>query len=204
MQVEAQIQNIDVLLHCLSNTTSAPSALLQPRADSLLMLRGELVKAVQETQTGKNFVGLASPEELRELELKQKKVDEIVKALATELADEPWFNPPAQRRMLKVEKQLVEAVDVLCKHVLSVCRKEEPQFKYVRRVDMNDPADVKASGMNDGGYVRKEDDRLGDHHGISTIVMQASGCNTGKGLAEVFGPKAHCATTINRILYSMS
>eukprot|EP00930_Biecheleria_cincta_P063962 TRINITY_DN49506_c0_g1_i1.p1 TRINITY_DN49506_c0_g1~~TRINITY_DN49506_c0_g1_i1.p1 ORF type:complete len:204 (+),score=50.35 TRINITY_DN49506_c0_g1_i1:69-680(+) len=203
MQVEAQIQNIDVLLHCLSNTTSAPSALLQPRAESLLMLRGELVKVVQEMQTGKTFVALATPEELREMEVKQKKVDDIVKALATELAAEPWFNPPAQRRMLKVEKQLVEAVDVLCKHVLNVCRKEESQFKYVRRVNMNDPADVKASGMDDD-TMRKEDDRLGDHHGISTIVMTASGCTSGKGLAEVFGPKAHCANTMNRILYSMS
>ena len=102
----------------------------------------------------------------------------------------------------------------------------EKQFKYVRPVNMNDPEDVRVSGMAADPPSRVEPDRLGDHHGISAIILwlgsnwacfrlvfvwlhckllrAASGDKSGKNLSEVLGPKAHCAAAIQRILHGMS
>mmetsp|Transcript_78016 Transcript_78016/g.137476 ORF Transcript_78016/g.137476 Transcript_78016/m.137476 type:complete len:211 (+) Transcript_78016:22-654(+) len=201
-RMEAQVRVMDTLLASLRASKSVPVALLQPRAESLNSLRGQLCEALLEAKKQPGLAALGTPEEIQELASKEANLTELLQKLGLEIQAEPWFNPPAQRRLLKVERQLVECCDVLCRMLRGVCRKECGPFKCIRVVNMKDPDDVKASGM-DAEEVKREGDRLGSEHGIEKIVMTASGCS-GKGLAEVFGPKAHCATTVNRIMHCMS
>ena len=48
----------------------------------------------------------------------------------------------------------------------------EKQFKYVRLVNMKDPEDIRVSGMAADPPPRVEPDRLGDHHGLSAIILR--------------------------------
>ena len=48
----------------------------------------------------------------------------------------------------------------------------EKNLKFVRPVNMKDPEDVRVSGMSADPPSRMEPDRLGDHHGISAIILR--------------------------------
>ncbi|CAE7596101.1 unnamed protein product [Symbiodinium natans] len=123
--------------------------------------------------------------------------------MADEIASEPWHSPPAQRRLLGLERSLREAAEELARSARNL-KGPEKNFKYIRPVNMKDPEDVRVSGMAADPPSRVEPDRLGDHHGISAIILAASGDKTGRNLSDVFGPKAHCAEAIQRILHTMS
>ena len=136
----------------------------------------------------------------------------------TSQASEPWHSPPAQRRLLGLERSLREAAEELARprglglrvfqvflglsgvlRALMACRflrawgvfgrsgndhgsatrrsarnlkGPEKNFKYIRPVNMKDPEDVRVSGMAADPPSRVEPDRLGDHHGISAIILQ--------------------------------
>mmetsp|Transcript_17560 Transcript_17560/g.33033 ORF Transcript_17560/g.33033 Transcript_17560/m.33033 type:complete len:194 (+) Transcript_17560:73-654(+) len=193
MEVESNLQQIEGLLTSLS-TSSAPPVLWEPRARALREVAGELRIASQ-------TAAACDPDDA-ELCGRKAEVSKLLQQMAAEVAGEPWHNPPAQRRLLRLEQSLRDASEELSR--LTRIRGPGGQFKFIRPVNMKDPEDVRVSGMAADPPPRVEPDRLGDHHGISAIILAASGDTTGRSLSDVFGPKAHCAGAIQRILHTMS
>jgi len=197
MEVAPMMHRLEMLLKSL-DAAPAPLALITPR-------RRALEEVAEELRAAQSAAAAQEPDEESELALRNREAEvrQLLDRMMEEIAGEPWHSPPAQRRLLGLERGLREAAEELARLARNV-NGPEKNLKFVRPVNMKDPEDVRVSGMSADPPSRMEPDRLGDHHGISAIILGASGDKTGKSLSDVFGPKAHCAAAIQRILHTMS
>ncbi|CAE7221336.1 unnamed protein product [Symbiodinium microadriaticum] len=191
------MHRLEMLLKSL-DAAPAPPALLAPR-------RQALEEVAEELRAAHSAAAVPKKDEEAELALcdREAEVRQLLDRMMEEIAREPWHSPPAQRRLLGLERGLREAAEELARSARNM-NGPEKNLKFIRPVNMKDPEDVRVSGMAADPPSRMEPDRLGDHHGISAIILGASGDKTGKNLSDVFGPKAHCAAAIQRILHTMS
>eukprot|EP00933_Yihiella_yeosuensis_P068963 TRINITY_DN7502_c1_g1_i1.p1 TRINITY_DN7502_c1_g1~~TRINITY_DN7502_c1_g1_i1.p1 ORF type:complete len:204 (-),score=35.66 TRINITY_DN7502_c1_g1_i1:235-846(-) len=203
MEAANHFKELDVLLQRLRPGSSTPAILLQPRLNFVGSIRRKLQETADEPNAQERFSSSASLDEAKQLKSNEAKLLDLLKDLGKELQAEPWFNPPSQRKVLKLERHLEDLLEETSRLIRSVCRRDQGSYKTLRVVNLLDPEDVRASGLH-SGEVRREEDRLPASESITKIVHAASGCTSGQNFAEVFGPKAHCAATMNRILYSMS
>ncbi|CAE7257986.1 unnamed protein product [Symbiodinium sp. CCMP2592] len=191
------MHRLEMLLKSL-DAAPAPLALITPR-------RRALEEVAEELRAAQSARAAQEPDEESKLALRNREAEvrQLLDRMMEEIAGEPWHSPPAQRRLLGLERGLREAAEELARLARNV-NGPEKNLKFVRPVNMKDPEDVRVSGMSADPPSRMEPDRLGDHRGISAIILGASGDKTGKSLSDVFGPKAHCAAAIQRILHTMS
>ncbi|CAE7250566.1 unnamed protein product [Symbiodinium pilosum] len=169
MEAEPLLQQLCFLLASL-DAASAPPALLAPRRRALEEVAKELQSAAKAAANAE--LNEASEQVLRD---RQAEMKQLLEGMMKEVAGEPWHSPPAQRRLLGFERSLREAAEELTRSIRTLAGPEK-QFKYVRPVNMNDPEDVRVSGMAADPPSRVEPDRLGDHHGALDLnARQALG-----------------------------
>jgi len=146
---------------------------------------------------------------------------DLVSQMKKAVNEEPWVNPPSMRKLMKLEVALTEKLRNVGRRVREIYQYQpEGPLKHSQLINVMEkggarpkipdgwqPAaaamtdEIKDKGYEDGEMF-KVDTSLQAVERIGHIV-QCAGQSWG-GASDIFGPKAHAGTNINRSVYWMS